>query len=103
MLHLLPLLPPASWSGPWSSLFFFCSARGIVGEGGWGRVDYSRSNRIIGADSVLLMHLLFIGAAEDNDLLTPQDSVVEFVKEPLSKLKVARSSSDEILLIWRWR
>jgi hypothetical protein len=50
------------------------------------------------------MHLLFVGVAEDDDLavvVQPQDNTIEFVKEPLGKLKVMRSSSDEILPIRR--
>jgi hypothetical protein len=90
------------------TIIVFCPRRGIivVGEGGWGRVNYRRSIHIFGAGSLLLVYLLFIGVAKDDDLAVtgwPQDSTVELTKGSLGKLKVMRSSSDEILLIRRWR
>jgi hypothetical protein len=57
--------------GPDHHYYRFCPRMGIVDVSGdgRGRVDYSRNSYIFGAGSPLLTHLLFIGVAEDDDLV----------------------------------
>jgi hypothetical protein len=67
-----------------------------VVKGDWGRVDNSRSSCGFGADSLLLLHLLFfIRVVDDNDLAVTRrlnDVTVKVAEKFSGELRVARTT-----------
>jgi hypothetical protein len=89
------------------TIIVFRPHRGIIGNGGgcWCRGDSNRSSREFGADHLLIWRLLFfIRVIKDYDLTVtrqPEDAAVEVGKKFLDELRITRSVSEEVFLIWR--
>jgi hypothetical protein len=89
------------------TIIIFRPLRGIIDSGGgyWCWVDSSGSSREFCAGRLLIRCLFFfIGVIEDYDhpvTRLPEDVMVEVTKKFPSKLRVARSASDEVFLIQR--